>query len=69
MTHEEKIRQPGVFMQWSVLGDGNPFVYFEEKYGFKPTQIAIGTNVDIEVPEGVEIVDNVMVQDKHIKLR
>lgn len=46
----------GYYMAWWV-DEKNPFEYFLNKYGRKPTEIGIGKKVQIDVPDGVKVLE------------
>jgi len=61
----------GYYMLWRVDEKGtikHAFKYFEKKYGYTPTEIAVGKDVEFTPTPGIEVVP-LMCPDKHIKLR
>lgn len=46
----------GYYMAWMV-GEKDPWAYFENKYGRKATEIGIGKKVQIDVPDGVKVLE------------
>ena len=59
-----------MFWCWAANPKANPFVFFEDKYGYTPTLVSIGANVDIEIPEGIEQAQvGIVTIPGHIKLR
>ena len=59
----------GYYMLWVVGGKHTPekaIEHFKAKYGYKPTEIAIGKGVEFKT--NLNIVD-IMCPDKSIKLR
>lgn len=46
----------GYYMAWWV-DEKDPWAYFENKYGRKATEIGIGKKVQIDVPDGVKVLE------------
>lgn len=49
----------GYYMAWWV-DEKDPWAYFENKYGRKATEIGIGKKVQIDVPDGVKILEMIV---------
>ena len=64
---------PQTWMQWFIdpKEDPNtdPFTYFEEKYGYKPTEVIVGDKVNLDVPDSIQIVNRSVAQPYHILVR
>ena len=54
--------------QYDAKSKVSPIDYFANKYGYPPTQYAIGTGVEFDA-SGLELMTNVLVQPGHIQLR
>jgi hypothetical protein len=64
---------PAKIYNWYVVSPKeenkiDPFTHFEKKFGYKPTRIGIGGNVEIDIPNGMAK-DKMFVTASHIALR